>query len=155
MHRILFVCLGNICRSPTAEATFRALVMARGLADRFVIDSAGTGSHHVGERAHPETRAEARRHGIEITHRARQVTHADFARFDRLIAMDRQNLRDLQRLARTDDERAQLSLFRSYEPGADDLDVPDPWYTGGFDGVFALCERASAGLLDDVLRHAR
>lgn len=150
MHRILFVCLGNICRSPTAEAAFSALVSARGVADRFHLDSAGTSENHIGELAHPDTRAEATRRGVSITHRARKVTHADFARFDRLIAMDRQNLRDLHRLARTDDERRRVSLFRSYERGADHDDVPDPWYTGEFARVFDICARASEGLLADL-----
>jgi protein-tyrosine phosphatase len=147
MHRILFVCLGNICRSPTAEAAFVALVASRGLADRVHVDSAGTSENHIGELAHPETRAEALRRGVTITHRARRVTRDDFARFDRLIAMDRQNQRDLLRLARTDEERARVSLLRSYEAGADHDDVPDPWYTGEFAKVYDICARASEGLL--------
>lgn len=150
MHSVLFVCLGNICRSPTAEAAFVALVTARGVADRFHVDSAGTSDNHLGEAAHPSTRAEALRRGVTITHRARRVTHADFARFDRLIAMDRQNLRDLHRLARTDDERRKVSLFRAYERGADSEDVPDPWYTGEFERVFDICARASEGLLAEL-----
>jgi protein-tyrosine phosphatase len=147
MQRVLFVCLGNICRSPTAEAAFRALVAARGLADRFHIDSAGTSANHLGEAAHPATRAEASRRGVAITHRARQVTHADFARFDCIVAMDRQNHRDLARLAHTDAERAKVTLLRRYEPGADHDDVPDPWYTGEFERVYDICARASEGLL--------
>ena len=147
MQRVLFVCLGNICRSPTAEAAFGALLAARGLADGFHVDSAGTSDNHLGEAAHPSTRAEASRRGVAITHRARQVTHADFARFDRIVAMDRQNHRDLVRLARTDAERAKVSLFRGYEPGADHDDVPDPWYTGEFARVYDICARAAEGLL--------
>jgi len=147
MQRVLFVCLGNICRSPTAEAAFNALLATRGLTDLFHVDSAGTSANHVGEPAHPSTRAEAARRGVAITHRARQVTHADFARFDRVVAMDRQNHRDLVRLARTDAERAKVTLFRRYEPGADHDDVPDPWYTGEFARVYDICARASEGLL--------
>ena len=152
-HRILFVCLGNICRSPTAEAAFLALLARRGLTDAFVVDSAGTGTAHVGEEPHPETRREAARHGITLRHRARQVTRADFARFDLLLAMDRKNERDLLGLAKTDEERAKVRLFRRYEDqggtpreGAA-LEVPDPWYTGEFDRVFAICTAASEGLL--------
>ena len=152
MHRVLFVCLGNICRSPTAEGTFRALVEARGLGDAFVVDSAGTAGHHAGEPPHPETVAEAARRGVVLAHRARQVTRADYDRFDRIVAIDRDNLRDLVRLVRSPAERAKLSLLRSYEPGADGEDVPDPWYTGEFARVFDICARASEGLLGAILR---
>ena len=147
MRRVLFVCLGNICRSPTAEGAFGALLAARGVASRFLVDSAGTSAEHRGELAHPGTRAEAARRGVTLTHRARQVTHADFARFDHLVAMDRQNHRDLLRLARTADDRAKVTLFRAYEPDADHEDVPDPWYTGEFARVYDICVRASDGLL--------
>lgn len=151
--RILFVCLGNICRSPTAEAAFLALLARRGRADGFVVDSAGTGSAHLGEEPHPETRREAARNGITLRHRARQATRADFARFDLLLAMDGKNERDLLALARTDEERAKVRLFRRYEAGNERasepqaLDVPDPWYTGEFARVFAICTAASEGLL--------
>jgi protein-tyrosine phosphatase len=150
-RRLCFVCLGNICRSPTAEATFRALVEQRGLGDQFTLDSAGTGGHHQGEPAHPGTRREAERRGLRITHRARQVTRADFARFDLLVAMDRQNHAHLLALATSDEERARVVLFRSYDPRADDQDVPDPWYSGEFARVFDICQRASGKLLAHLL----
>jgi protein-tyrosine phosphatase len=155
MTRVLFVCLGNICRSPTAEATFRALVEKRGVADRFAIDSAGTAGHHAGESAHRETRREAEARGTPITHRARQVKASDFEDFDLLLAMDRQNERDLLRLAPSDEARKKVALFRSYEHGGPtspapastgDLDTPDPWYTGEFARVYDICARASEGL---------
>lgn len=151
--RILFVCLGNICRSPTAEAAFLALLARRGRSDAFVVDSAGTGTAHLGEEPHPETRREAARNGITLRHRARQATRADFARFDLIVAMDRKNERDLLALAETDEERAKVRLFRRYEAENDrvsephDLDVPDPWYTGEFGRVFSICTAASEGLL--------
>lgn len=148
MHRILFVCLGNICRSPTAEAAFVKLVNERGMASRFHVDSAGTAGHHAGESAHAETRREAARRGVSITHRARQVTRADFDAFDWLVAMDRQNQSDLLRLARHESDRAKVVLFRAFElEKGEDLDVPDPWYTGEFAKVYDICERASLGLL--------
>lgn len=151
MTRVLFVCLGNICRSPTAEATFRALVEKRGVADRFAIDSAGTAGHHAGESAHRDTRREAEARGTPITHRARQVKASDFEDFDLILAMDRQNERDLLRLAPSDEARKKVALFRSYEHGGDardgeHLDTPDPWYTGEFARVYDICERASEGL---------
>jgi protein-tyrosine phosphatase len=150
---VLFVCLGNICRSPTAEATFVAEVARRKLEHRFRIDSCGTGDWHVGEAAHPETRATARRRGVEITHRARVLVPEDFDRFDWLLAMDRSNERNILRLARTDAHRAKVRLFRSWDPLQDPEhpEVPDPYFTGEFDRVFDLCERTGRALCDALL----
>jgi protein-tyrosine phosphatase len=146
--RVLFVCLGNICRSPTAEAVFAKLVREAGLADRFVIDSAGTGGWHTGEQAHPPTRATALRRGAPITHLARQVTLADFERFDLLLAMDASNVANLHRLTANEAHRQKVRLFREFDPAAaPGSEVPDPYYTGEFEEVFDICERASAGLL--------
>lgn len=146
--RVCFVCLGNICRSPTAEAVFRAHVERAGLASRFEIDSAGTGDWHAGELAHPRTRATAEERGVAITHRARQFARADFARFDWVLAMDRANVQALHGLAPDDASRAKVHLFRAWEPDAPQLpEVPDPYYSGQFELVFEICERASAGLL--------
>jgi len=148
MIRICFVCLGNICRSPTAEAIFTRDVERAGLADRFVIDSAGTGDWHVGARAHGETRRVASARGVEIGHRARCFEPADFDRFDWVVAMDRSNQSDLLKRAPDLASRAKVQLFRPFDPevGSDD-EVPDPYSQGGFDAVFEICERASAGLL--------
>lgn len=146
--RVLFVCLGNICRSPTAEAVFVRDVRAAGLEAHFEIDSAGTGDWHAGELAHPPTRAHARTRGVEITHRARQIRPADLDGFDHLLVMDASNLKNVLALARSDAQRAKVRLFRDHEPGAEKgAEVPDPYYTGGFAEVFEICERASLGLL--------
>lgn len=152
--RVLFVCLGNICRSPTAEAVFAKLVRDAALSHRFEIDSAGTGGWHAGEQAHPPTRATAARRGAPITHLARQVTLVDFDRFDLLIAMDASNAENLRRLARTDAHRDKIRMFRDYEDtdGARGREVPDPYYTGEFEEVFDICERAARGLLADLVR---
>jgi len=151
--RVLFVCLGNICRSPTAEATFRAEVERRGLMHRFEIDSCGTGGWHAGEAAHPETRAAAKRAGVEITHRARQLLAEDFDSFDHLLVMDHSNHKNTLALVHSDAQRAKVTLFRTHDPEAQgSLEVPDPYYTGTFDEVFEMCARTSRALLDDLLR---
>ncbi len=149
--RVVFVCLGNICRSPTAEGVFARMVRDAGLADRVTIDSAGTGDWHVGELADPRTRAAARRRGIELTHRARQFTRADFTQFDLIVVMDANNLRDVKRLDAA--TPAEVRMLRSFDPEAPvDAPVPDPYSGGeaGFEEVLDLCERACAGLLAHV-----
>lgn len=146
--RVCFVCLGNICRSPTAEACFRAVVREARLAHRFEIDSAGTAAYHVGERADPRTRAVAKARGIEITSIARRFEARDFARFDYVLAMDRQNVENLLRLAPDAAARAKVRLFREFDPAAPKgAEVPDPYYEGGFEHVFDICDAAARGLL--------
>jgi len=151
--RISFVCLGNICRSPTAEAVFLHLIEREGVADRFVVDSAGTGAYHAGERAHPDSRQEARRRGIEVRSISRQFVRDDFAQFDLVLAMDTSNRADLERLAPDREARAKVRLFRDYDPETPDgSSVPDPYYEGGFDGVYDICEAAARGLLESLRR---
>lgn len=147
---VCFVCLGNICRSPTAEGVMRALVREAGLASRIAVDSAGTGAWHAGEPADRRSRAAARARGIELTSTARMFVRADFERFDYVLAMDRANLRVLRQLARDPEEHARLHLFRSFDPTAPvDSEVPDPYYGGpeGFDEVLDICERGCRALL--------
>lgn len=154
--RVCFVCLGNICRSPTAEAVFTRMVRDAGLTDRVTIDSAGTGDWHVGELADPRTRAAAAKRGLELTHRARQFTPADFGRFDLIVVMDADNLRNVRRLAAQ--TAADVRLLRSFDPAAPDAAaVPDPYSGGadGFEAVLDLCERACAGLLEHVREQLR
>jgi protein-tyrosine phosphatase len=153
--RILFVCLGNICRSPTAEGVMRKLVREAGLADRIELDSAGTGSWHVG--APPDARATsaAATRGIELGGCARKLSPGDFERFDLILAMDRSNLADVRAAAPDHDARTKVRLLREFDPesnGRVDLDVPDPYYggAGGFDDVLDLVEAACRGLLDHV-----
>ena len=148
--RICFVCLGNICRSPTAEAVMRDLVERAGRAAEFEIDSAGTGAWHIGEE--PDSRAQqaALERGVRLRGPARQFRREDFARFDHVIAMDRENQRVLERLAPNEAARAKIRLLRSFEPGGDGGDVPDPYYEGGFDRVFAICEAACQGLFEEI-----
>jgi protein-tyrosine phosphatase len=149
--RVCFVCLGNICRSPTAEGVFRALVRDAGLEARVAAESAGTGGWHVGEPPDPRAATAARARGIALEGRGRQFVAGDFARFDWVLAMDRENLRALRRLAARAEPAPRLALLRDFEPDAEPgrRDVPDPYYGGedGFDEVLALCERACRGLL--------
>ena len=149
--RVLFVCLGNICRSPLAEGVFLHLVREAGLADRFEVDSAGTGSWHIGERPDARSVAVARRHGVELPSRARQVTPSDLDHFDHVIAMDRENLRDLKLMARPG-AKARIRLLRDHDPEGDGADVPDPYYGGpaGFDLVYEMVHRSCAALLDSL-----
>jgi protein-tyrosine phosphatase len=151
--RVCFVCLGNICRSPTAEGVFRKLVTDAQLAHALTIDSAGTGAYHVGELPDPRSREAAARRGYDLSHRARTFTAADFDRFDLVIAMDRDNHANLVRLARARSSPPAIHMLRAFEPGAArDAEVPDPWYGGdaGFEEVLDICERACRGLLEHV-----
>lgn len=146
---VLFVCLGNICRSPLAEGIFRHQAEISGLADRFEVDSAGTGAYHTGEPPDSRSIAVAAAHGVRLTGTARQVTVGDFGRFDVIVAMDGSNRRSLRRLR---DGRARIVMMRDYDPEAGDPDVPDPYYGGpdGFERVYRILERACEGLLDEL-----
>jgi protein-tyrosine phosphatase len=153
--RLLFVCLGNICRSPTAEGVMADLLAREGLADRVAVDSVGTGDWHVGGPPDERAVAAAARRGIALTSVARQVTPRDLEDADLVLAMDAKNRRDLLALAPTDAARAKVRLLREFDPGAvgaGELDVPDP-YLGdgdGFAAVLTQIQAACAGLLDDL-----
>jgi protein-tyrosine phosphatase len=151
--RVLFVCLGNICRSPTAEGVMRELVRAAGLEDSIELDSAGTGAWHVGHSPDQRATAAARGRGVVLEGEARQVTYRDFEDFDLILAMDRSNLRDLQALA-PPEARSRVRLLREFDPAsaAGDLDVPDPYYggEGGFEEVLDLVRAACVGLLEEI-----
>lgn len=152
---LLFVCLGNICRSPLAEGLFIHLANQRGVIDRFLVDSAGTGAWHVGKAADSRSIAVARAHGVHLPSVARQVDAAtDFERFDLILAMDRANRTDLLDLGAP---RERVKLMRSFDAtlaGADDreLEVPDPYYGhgDGFQRVYDMLLRATTGLLDEL-----
>lgn len=153
--RLLFVCMGNICRSPTAEAVMRAVVAREGLGDVVEIDSAGTGGWHVGDPPDARSTEAAKRRGIVMEGAARQVTEADFEAYDLLLAADRQNVEALRAVAPDADAAAKVRLLREFDPeavAAGDLEVPDPYYGGpdGFEHVLDLVEAACEGLLDEV-----
>ena len=145
--RLLFVCLGNICRSPTAEGVMRKLVRDAGLEDAVHLDSAGTGGWHVGSPPDERATEAAARRGITLEGAARRFSVEDFDRFDLILAMDAENLRDLRALAPDEEARAKVRLLRG--PG---LDVPDPYYGGddGFDVVLDQVEEACRALLAEI-----
>lgn len=154
-HSLLFVCLGNICRSPLAEGVFLHLAEQRGVRDRFDVDSCGIGHWHVGERPDRRAIAVAQKNGVELPSLARRVEPGtDFERFDMLLAMDGSNRHALVRLGAP---RERVRMMRSFDPtlsgaAGEALDVPDPYYGGdeGFDRVFEMLVRACSGLLDEL-----
>jgi protein-tyrosine phosphatase len=153
--QILFVCLGNICRSPTAEGVMRTLVVEAGLQDEIELDSAGTGAWHVGEPPDARATTAARARGIVLDGAARQVRAADFERFDLILAMDGSNLHALRQLAPDVGTREKVRLLREFDPASadlSDLDVPDPYYDSqrGFEIVLDQVQAACEGLLAQV-----
>lgn len=151
VSRVLFVCSGNICRSPLAEAIFKSLAHEAGLSGRFVIDSAGTHGFHDGDRADPRTRRVGRKHGLDVDSIARPVVDEDFDRFDLIIAMDRGHRREL--LSRAGAGRAAvIRLMREFDPATRDQDVADPYYGGeeGFETMYSVLMPACRGLLDSL-----
>ena len=153
-YRVLFVCTGNICRSPTAEAVFRHLAVAEGLHDRLGIDSAGTHAYHVGEAPDARSIAAAAARGFDMAPlRARKVRGEDFQIFDLILAMDKDHLAHLSAM-RPNDARAEVKLFLDYHPALGGRDVPDPYYGGaqGFIEVLDMVEIASRALLAELKR---
>lgn len=148
--RILFVCMGNICRSPLAEGVFLHKANERGVAERFAVDSAGTGGWHVGETADHRMSRAARSRGVKLVSRARQVRPEDADRFDHIICMDRENERNVLRLGVP---REKVSLLLEHDPESSATEVPDPYYGGqeGFDHVFDLVDAACERLLEKLL----
>ncbi len=156
--KVLFVCLGNICRSPMAEAVFKDLVAQAGLSDRFRIASGGTADYHEGEPAHPGTRRILSQHGIGCDSIARQVRRGDLAEVDYVVAMDRYNLSDLQALAPGLAPAGRLHLLLHFADKRDSgsiMDVPDPYYTHNFEETFRLVQAGCTGLLAHIRRERR
>lgn len=148
--RVCFVCLGNICRSPTAAGVMRHHVRAAGLDEVIIVESAGTAGYHIGELPDDRSRAEARRRGVDIDDAAWQFRGQHFDEFDLVLAMDDENMRNLHRLSADPDHHAKVRLLRSYDPEAPPgAPVPDPYYGGadGFAAVFDLCDAACQALL--------
>ena len=152
MIKVLFVCMGNICRSPTAEGVFRHVVKEAGLADKIHIDSAGTHAYHIGNPPDPRAQEAAGRRQINLnSQRARKIKAVDFDQFDYVIAMDHSNYSDLDSL-RPGEQHDNLKLFLEYSENFDEDEVPDPYYGGdqGFEHVLDMVEDASRGLLASI-----
>jgi protein-tyrosine phosphatase len=146
--------MGNICRSPTAEAVMRGLLREQGLEDKVEVDSAGVGDWHAGQAPDERAAAAAKARGITLAGAARMIASRDYEDYDLILAADRRNIRDLEATA-PPEARARVHLLREFDPaaeGAPDLDVPDPYYGGpdGFERVLDLVEAACRGLLDDL-----
>ena len=153
-YSVLFVCLGNICRSPAAQAVMQAMVDERGLTDRFYIDSAGIGGWHIGDLPDKRMRVHARPRGYELTHRARKVQSSDFEDFDLIVGMDASNVDDLCNLAMTLEQQDKVVMMGDYIRQYPNYDhVPDPYYEGseGFELVLDLLEDACDNLLDRII----
>ncbi len=144
---VMFVCTGNICRSPMAEAVFRKMVQDKGLLEKFIIASSGTGRWHVGEPPHIGTRLVLSEHNIEVGNkRAQQLKYDDFENYDYLIAMDQENVEDVQYYF-----KQKLRRLLEFAPQGVPLNVPDPYYEHNFDEVFRLVNAGCAGLLDHII----
>lgn len=154
MIKVIFVCLGNICRSPMADAVFQNRVKDAGLADHIMVDSAGTGHYHIGEKAHRGTLKALEKQGISYLGRARQFLAKDLERFDYVLAMDNSNLSNIQSMVNDEnDKETEINLFLGYayeKNLVDVLEVPDPYYVNRFDEVYDLVNNGSQALLEHI-----
>jgi protein-tyrosine phosphatase len=155
-YRILFVCLGNIIRSPLAENLFRHLAAQEGMNGRYEVDSAGTGGWHAGESPDARMRRTASRHGLVYDGSARQIRLSDFDRYDLIVAMDTDNRNELAERARTPEQRRKIRLLRDFDPASGpNASVPDPYYGGdeAFEATYRVVEAGVAGLLKSLQAH--
>ena len=152
--KVLFVCMGNICRSPTAEGSFRSIVSKQELSDCFEIDSAGTHAYHIGNSPDSRSQKIARNYGVDLSNlRARQVHESDFYYYDHIIAMDMDNIKILKSIC-PNDSQSQIKLLLDYLPDAGSQSVPDPYFEGKFDEVFGMVYEACTSFLESLVKKA-
>lgn len=149
VKRVMFVCLGNICRSPLAHAVFQKMVVDRDLSEFYIVQSSGTCAYHVGEQSDPRMKKTAAERGVNINHKARQIFKYDLDEFDYIFAMDNNNYRDIRSLTTNEDLLQQVYMFRQFDP-IESGDVPDPYYGGqkGFNTVFDIVDRTCKNILN-------
>ena len=154
-YKLCFVCLGNICRSPTGEGVFLHKVKEAGLELFFYIESAGTAAYHIGEGANSKSQATANRHGVHLPSIARRFEYADLEEFDLILAMDSSNYHDIRQLDRRGRFTDKIKKMRDFDPSPGDGDVPDPYYGGldGFENVFQIVSRSCDALLEELKKH--
>lgn len=153
MYRIMFICSGNICRSPLAHAVFQSMVEQNNLEDVIHVESSGTGAWHVGEQTDYRMRQTASRHGLSVKHRARQLFASDLADYDLLLVMDEHNYRDTLALAVNESEKEKVQMFRDFDASGSGS-VPDPWYgtMKDFENVWGIVSRTCTSLMEEI-RH--
>jgi len=151
--KVLFVCLGNICRSPLAEGIFKQRIKERGISDHFEADSCGTAAYHIGETPDERSVANAEKNGVSYAHRGRQAKRDDFQHFDYVLAMDASNYRNLE-IIKPKNPKARLKMMRDYDNQTSGANVPDPYYGGedGFQKVFEILDESVNNLIDDLIK---
>lgn len=154
MIRVLFICLGNICRSPAAEGAFAHLVKKSGLEKQINVDSAGTSDYHIGEKSDSRMRKHAAKRGIHLTHRARQFVKKDFENFDYIIAMDHNNYQDILTVSDQIEHHNKVYMMSDFKIKCHEIEVPDPYYEGPecFERVLDIVTDSSQGLLDKITK---